>query len=100
MPYVLAQAAHATHFVVLPAIAGTSVLLRALDRQSRILIPATGCLFGLALLMKQPGLFFVPFGVVYLFSRGRSEHVKLRPSALRRLKFRLGVTFPRLITCV
>ena len=100
MPYVLAQAAHATHFVVLPAIAGTSVLLRALDRQSRILILASGCLFGLALLMKQPGLFFVLFGIVYLFSRGRSEHVKLRQSALRSLIFLLGVTVPLLVTCL
>ena len=100
MPYVLAQAAHATHFVVLPAIAGASVLLRALDRQSRILILASGCLFGLALLMKQPGLFFVLFGVVYLFSRGRSEHVKLRQSALRSLIFLLGVTVPLLVTCL
>ena len=100
MPYVLAQAAHATHFVVLPAIAGTSILLRALDRQSRILILASGCLFGLALLMKQPGLFFVLFGVVYLFSRGRSEHVKLRQSALRSLIFLLGVTVPLLVTCL
>ena len=100
MPYVLAQAAHATHFVVLPAIAGTSVLLRALDRQSRILILASGCLFGLALLMKQPGLFFVLFGVVYLFSHDRSEHVKLRQSALRSLIFLLGVTVPLLVTCL
>ena len=100
MPYVLGQAAHATHFVVLPAIAGASVLLRALDRQSRILILASGCLFGLALLMKQPGLFFVLFGVVYLFSHDRSEHVKLRQSALRSLIFLLGVTVPLLVTCL
>ena len=100
MPYVLGQAAHATHFVVLPAIAGASVLLRALDRQSTILILASGCLFGLALLMKQPGLFFVLFGVVYLFSRDRSEHVKLRQSALRSLIFLSGVTVPLLVACL
>src|SRR6266478_6163300 len=100
MPYVLAQAAHATHFVVLPAIAGASVLLRALDRQSTILILASGCLFGLALLMKQPGLFFVLFGVVYLFSRDRSEHVKLRQSALHCLIFLLGATVPLFVTCL
>ncbi len=100
MPYVLGQAAHATHFVVLPAIAGASVLLRALDRQSTILILASGCLFGLALLMKQPGLFFVLFGVVYLFSRDRSEHVKLRQSALHCLIFLLGATAPLFVTCL
>src|SRR5713226_237144 len=100
MPYVLGQAAHATHLVVLQAIAGALVLIRALDRQSRILILASGCLFGLALLMKQPGLFFVLFGVVYLLSHDRSEHVKLRQSALRSLIFLLGVTVPLLVTCL
>ena len=100
MPYVLGQAAHATHLVVLPAIAGALVLIRALDRQSRILILASGCLFGLALLMKQPGLFFVLFGFVFLFSHDRSRHVELRQSALRSLIFLLGVTVPLLVTCL
>ncbi len=100
MPYVLGQAAHATHLVVLPAIAGASVLIRALDRQSRILILASGCLFGLALLMKQPGLFFVLFGFVFLFSHDRSRHVKLRQSALRSLIFLLGATVPFFVTCL
>ena len=101
MPYVLGQAAHATHFVVLPAMAGALVLVHASDRQSRILILASGCLFGLALLMKQPGLFFVLFGVVYLFIRDRrSGHAKLRQSALRSLIFLLGATVPLLVTCL
>src|SRR5229473_2714440 len=69
MPYVLGLAAHATHFVVMFAIAGTLLLTRALDRQSRALIFASGCLFGFALLMKQPGLLFIIFGSAYLFSR-------------------------------
>src|SRR5437870_13339438 len=50
--------------------------------------------------MKQPGLFFVLFGIVYLFSRDRGEHVKLRQSALRSLIFLLGVTVPLLVTCL
>ncbi len=100
MPYVLGQAAHATHLVVLPAIAGALVLIRALDRQSRILILASGCLFGLALLMKQPGLFFVLFGFVFLFSHDRSRHVELRQSALRSLIFLLGATVPLFVTCL
>ncbi|HYS95381.1 MAG TPA: glycosyltransferase family 39 protein, partial [Chthoniobacterales bacterium] len=69
MPNVLGLAAHATHFVVMFAVAGTLLLSRSLDRQSRTLIFASGSLFGFALLMKQPGLFFVLFGSVYLFSR-------------------------------
>ena len=61
MPNVLGLAAHATHFVVMFSVAGAFLLLRALDRRSNRLIAASGCLFGFALLMKQPGLFFVLF---------------------------------------
>src|SRR5205807_1451503 len=38
MPYVLGLAAHATHFVVMFAVAGTLLLSRSLDRQSRTLV--------------------------------------------------------------
>jgi hypothetical protein len=81
-PSVLGLAGHATHFVVLPALAGTLLLLRAReqaineafnspDQQAtnrfinyRILV--TGLLFGLAFLMKQHGVFFGIFGSLYL----------------------------------
>ncbi|PYL53513.1 MAG: hypothetical protein DMF29_08125, partial [Verrucomicrobia bacterium] len=66
MPYVLGSAAHATHFVVVFAVAGVLLLARALHRQSKALIFASGCLFGFALLVKQPGLLFIVFGSVYL----------------------------------
>jgi hypothetical protein len=66
MPHVLGQAAHATHFVMLFATAGTFLLLRAIDRQSQRLRFASGCLFGLALLMKQPGVLFAFFGLLFL----------------------------------
>src|SRR5438105_13910432 len=38
LPYVLGLAAHATHFVVMFAVAGTLLLNRSLDRQSRTLV--------------------------------------------------------------
>src|SRR6266700_8104916 len=100
MPYVLGQAAHATHFVVLPAIAGALVLIRALDRQSRVLIFASGCLFGLALLMKQPGLFFVLFGVVYLFSRDWRAQLNARDIVVRNLIFLSSASVPFLVSCL
>ena len=78
MPNVLGLAAHATHFVAMFSVAGAFLLLRALDRRSNILIAASGCLFGFALLMKQPGLFFVLFGSVYLFSRDWSAQLSAR----------------------
>ncbi len=76
MPHVLGTAAHATHFVVLFAVAGTILLLRSADRKSSRLIFASGLLFGTAFLMKQPGLLFVVFGSAYLLThdwRGRLD---------------------------
>jgi 4-amino-4-deoxy-L-arabinose transferase-like glycosyltransferase len=50
-------AAHATHFVALPAIGGALLLLSAVDKNKPHLYFFSGTLFGLAFLMKQPGLF-------------------------------------------
>lgn len=100
MPHVLGQAAHATHFVVMFSVAGAFLLLRALDRRPKMLIATSGCLFGFALLMKQPGLFFVLFGSVYLFSRDWSAQLSAREIISRNLIFILGASAPVLITCL
>jgi hypothetical protein len=94
MPHVLGQAAHATHFVVLFAVAGSLVLLRALDRQSRRLIFTSGFLFGLAVLMKQPGLFFVLFGSIYLLGRDWGAQLDAKKTFSRNLLFLAGASVP------
>lgn len=81
-PSVLGLAAHATHFVVLAALGGTLVLLRACDAANggqRPMVSGqlpfflSGLLFGLAFLMKQHGLFFGLCGAIYLlWTRTRS----------------------------
>jgi dolichyl-phosphate-mannose-protein mannosyltransferase len=98
MPTVLGNAAHATHFVVLFAVAGTFMLLRSLDRQSPLLIFTSGLLFGLALLMKQPGLFFVFFGSFLLFSRDWVANLDLKKIVRRNLAFIFGAAVPCLLT--
>jgi hypothetical protein len=91
-PWVLGLAAHATHYVVLAALAGMLVLLHACEpragsriedggwrmehrcRHGSILHPLSsafgfflsGLCFGLAFLMKQHGLFFGLCGALYL----------------------------------
>src|SRR5260370_28207286 len=100
MPYVLGLAAHATHFVVMFAVAGTLLLSRSLDRQSRILSLASGSLFGFALLMKQPGLFFVLFGSVYLLSRDWRAQLNAREIVVRNLIFLSGASAPFLAGCL
>src|SRR5882762_5899349 len=67
-PSVLGFAAHATHFVMLPALGGAFLLLNQSDRQSVGRVFASGLFFGIALLMKQPAAFLILFGAVYLFS--------------------------------
>ena len=98
MPHVLGQAAHATHFVVLFAIAGSLVLLRALDRQSRSLIFGSGSLFGIALLMKQPGVFFVLFGALYLAASDWRSGIGIKKTLLRSLLLISGTIAPFLLT--
>jgi 4-amino-4-deoxy-L-arabinose transferase-like glycosyltransferase len=58
-------AAYAEHFVLLPAVAGLLVLLRALECQRWQIFFASGVLFGLAFLVKQSGAAFGLFAVVY-----------------------------------
>jgi hypothetical protein len=57
--------AHATHFVVLPAVAG--FLLLTGNRSAPRLISA-GALFALAAVMKQPGVFFGLFAALWLLT--------------------------------
>src|SRR5262249_25825438 len=100
MPYVLGTAAHATHFVALFGVAGIALLIQTLDRRSTILIFASGSLFGLAVLMKQPGLLFALFGMAYLFAHDYRARLKAREIARRLLFFVLGAGAPLIITCL
>ena len=65
-PSFLGLAAHATHFVLLPALLGSWMLLRFERTRRWIDCFASGCFFGIAFLMKQPGLLFGIFGGLYL----------------------------------
>jgi hypothetical protein len=100
-PAMLGMAGHATHFVLLPAIAGLLALLRALDRDERLTLFLSGLLFGLAFLMKQQGIFFGIFGGLYLVYL----EVRKRPISWNRLTARCaiysaGVLLPFGTTCL
>ncbi len=97
-PSVLGLAAHATHFVVLPVLGGAFLLL---NKQSRLGVGRLllgGLLMGLGLLMKQPGLFFILFGAVYLFLGDVRSGLALRKAILRNLIFAGGAVTPLVIT--
>jgi len=101
VPETFGLAAHATHFVMLPALAGI-VLLQNLDnhtRSARIFL--AGLFIGLAIMMKQTG---AAFG---LFAAGWVAHYEIASGqkAWRRLAVRLGWlalggVLPLALTCV
>ncbi len=98
-PTVFGFAAHATFFVALFAVAGLYALLFARERDHVGLFLVSGICFGLAFLMKQPGLFFAPLAVVLL----AADHVAARPHRWSRFAIQAsaigaGALAPVLIT--
>ncbi len=99
-PTVLGFAAHATHFVMLPVLGGILLLLdrNTQPRFGRLII--SGALFGLAVVMKQPGIFFALFAVIYLITNGIINGLRPKESFVRALIFTSGVILPLAIMCL
>jgi 4-amino-4-deoxy-L-arabinose transferase-like glycosyltransferase len=99
-PSVLGFAAHATHFVMLPVLGGALLLLRPSHSQSKKLVFASGVLFGIGLLMKQPALFFIPFGAGYLFYRDWRAQLNWKQISSRSALFLGGAALAFAATCL
>jgi hypothetical protein len=99
-PSVLGFAGHATHFVLLPALGGILLLLNSTNRQRFGRIFASGLLFGIGLLMKQPAVFFALFGAIYLISSDLHRRVRPKKIFLGSLTFSAGVILPFGIICL
>jgi 4-amino-4-deoxy-L-arabinose transferase-like glycosyltransferase len=97
-PSVLGFAGHATHFVLLPVLCGTLLLRNTTDRRRFGWLFASGLLFGLGVLMKQPGVFFALFGAIYLVSNDLHRRFRLEKILLQTLIFSAGVILPLGIT--
>lgn len=98
LPSLLGFAGHATHFVVLFALAGILVLLRALNaRGSPLLFFCSGFLSGVAFLMKQPGIAFAAFGALYI---ARCSWKQPRLLASREAAYLAGAAMPFVLTCL
>jgi hypothetical protein len=93
---VLGFEAHATNFVVLPAILGIWLLVCALGNNSLWLLLVSGVMLGIAVLMKQHGIFLVLFCLFYIFFNEQSGTT----TTLRRgAAFAVGAALPYGITC-
>jgi 4-amino-4-deoxy-L-arabinose transferase-like glycosyltransferase len=100
-PSVVGFAGHATHFVVLPALAGILLLLSAIEGRRIWLFFLSGVLFGLAFLMKQPGIMFAVFAGLYLVkSEYRDRRRDWRGLAPKAAALVLGAVLPFAVTCL
>lgn len=99
-PTVLGLAGHATHFVVLPVLAGILLLLHDSDRYAYARLFASGALFGVGLVMKQPAIFFIPVGIIYLAWDDVRRKRVAKDILLRNLVFGIGAITPLVVTCL
>ena len=107
-PSVLGLAAHATNFVILPVLGGILLLLKkqgvtaAEPSQPKQLVRlfASGLLFGIGALMKQPGLLFIPLGAICIVWNDLNRRLSLNRMLLRILSFVIGTVVPLGVTSV
>ena len=92
---VMGTQAHATHFVVLAALGGILLALRAIESGRSSLVFWSGVLLGVAVTMKQHAVLFVAFGIWCVIWDGRAAW----GSTLKRAAlFLAGVCVPLVLT--
>jgi hypothetical protein len=96
---VLGLAGHATHFVVLMAMAGLLFLMSARKSKNPAAYFAAGLCMGLAFLMKQPGIVFIIFGAQEVVWRGLKQSSRRSKLAIRLVLYAIGAAIPYLLTC-
>ena len=98
---VLGLQGHATHLVMICALGGLLLLLRARNKGGQGLMFLSGLLFGLSFLCKQPGLFFGLFAIAVLTRDGwLAGSSKWRGSAAKIIVFGIGLALPLGLTCL
>jgi len=94
-------AAHATHFVVLAALTGLVLLLRAEETRSATFFFWSGLTFGLAFLMKQPGILLGAFAFLYLAVQCWPKNEReWAPWARNMGVFLIAGALPLALTCI
>jgi hypothetical protein len=99
-PAVLGLYAHATHFVVLAALAGILLLLYAIETRRIGIYFGSGLCLGLAFLMKQPGSFFAVFAGSYWLWKEWRQPFPYRDVAIRGGALFAGMVLPFGVTCL
>jgi hypothetical protein len=98
-PSFFGLAAHATQFVALAGLGGILILLRGLESGRRWTLFLSGLLFGLAFVLKQPGILFGIFGGLYLICRRVCFKATTETAPGLGLLF-LGLMLPYALICL
>jgi len=94
-PSVLGTSAHATHFVLLPALGGIILMLRATDSGKLRNLFWSGILLGISFIIKQHAVFVVIFAFLYLlFHLRRVRDLPFRPLLKHSSLFLFGTVIP------
>ena len=86
-PMIMGLQAHATHFVILPALAAILLLRHSAGSHSGLRIFSAGLLFGLAGIMKQSGAIFGLFAVSWMIWQECAAPKRNLRSLFSRLAF-------------
>jgi hypothetical protein len=99
-PSVLGFCGHATHFVILAALGGILLLLKAIEQNKKPFFFWSGVTFGIGYLMKQPGAVFIFFGALYFLRTRYRRDIQWRTLGQPLGFYFLGAALPFLITCL
>jgi hypothetical protein len=95
------SAAHATQFVMLAALGGILLLLCGLESGRVAALFWSGILFGLAFLLKQPGILFGAFGGFCILAGELKSHpVRWMQCFKKTAVFCLGIILPFAVLCL
>jgi len=93
--------ANAEHFVLLPAMGGLLLLVRAIEQSKCPALFAASFLLGLSFIVKQHGLLFVALGGIYLLACNMQRRpFDWRGFSISALIFTAGAFLPFALTCV
>ena len=97
--WIMGVFAHATHFMLLPALAAFALLLRPPAARRAPLLVASGALLGLAVLVKQHGFPFLPLGAWVVWQANRAAGRGARRILLELGLLTAGALLPLALLC-
>ena len=97
--WVMGVFAHATHFVILPALGGFLLLVRPTESRTNASVIGAGLLLGISILMKQQAVFFMLLAIALVLLDGGAQKEHFRTRLLRTGLFLLSSVIPFAIIC-